>query len=77
MHNSRHSTGSGDVALTRRVAAQLRRTAVGTGSGAKEAATAFRRLALSPDGSRSLVACRPLTGRTHQARSLWHAINCA
>ena len=41
---------------------------MGSGQGSKEAATAFRRLALSPDGTRSLVACRPLTGRTHQAR---------
>jgi hypothetical protein len=60
--------------------AQLRRTAVGSGTGSKEAATAFRRLALSPDGTRSLVACRPLTGRTHQARrslALCTAASCA
>jgi 23S rRNA-/tRNA-specific pseudouridylate synthase len=48
------------------VCAQLRRTAVGTGPSSKVAATAFRRLATSADGTRSLVACRPLTGRTHQ-----------
>ena len=42
---------------------------MGSGQGSKEAATAFRRLALSHDGTRSLVACRPLTGRTHQART--------
>lgn len=36
--------------------------------GSKVAATAIRVLRVSPDGARSLVACRPLTGRTHQIR---------
>jgi tRNA pseudouridine synthase 9 len=45
-----------------------RTTGVSAAPAAKPAATAFRLLAHSADGRRSLVACRPLTGRTHQAR---------
>jgi len=51
-----------------------RRSVVGERKGAKPAATAFRLLAVAEGGERSLVACRPLTGRTHQIRAhLQHA----
>jgi hypothetical protein len=54
-----------------------RRTAVGAGAGSKIAATAIVLLAVSPCGTRSLVACRPLTGRTHQVRVVLCHLLCA
>ena len=55
-----------------RLAAEVagaRHQAAGGGRGApKPAATAFTLLAGAPDGATSLVACRPLTGRSHQIR---------
>ena len=37
------------------------------GSG-KQACSVFERECVSPDGSESIVRCKPITGRTHQIR---------
>jgi 23S rRNA-/tRNA-specific pseudouridylate synthase len=38
--------------------------------GGKEARTRFTRLSVAPDHRTSVVQCEPLTGRTHQVRTL-------
>lgn len=40
----------------------------GTTPEGKPSRTLFERLSVSPDGSESIVCCKPITGRTHQIR---------
>jgi 23S rRNA-/tRNA-specific pseudouridylate synthase len=66
----RHKPSSAEAKAARVAArAALDAAAVGARAAGRRAVTLVRLLARAPDGRTSLVAVRPLTGRTHQIRA--------